>query len=77
MQYDMVVIMAPLSYWLNYPESADIGVLSRLRTLRLQMALRDRLSIIAHRGMGATNRSFGGLIRDDDPQDSAPLKIRH
>ena len=30
MQYDMVVIMAPLSYWLNYPESADIGVLSRL-----------------------------------------------
>ncbi len=74
MQYDMVVIMAPLSYWLNYPESADIGVLSRLRTLRLQMALRDRLSIIAHRGMGATNRSFGGLIRDDDPARQRPIE---
>lgn len=74
MQYDMVVIMAPLSYWLNYPEPADIGVLFRLRTLRLQMAQRDRLSIIAHRGMGATNRSFGGLIRDDDPARQRPIE---
>lgn len=74
MQYDMVVIMAPLSYWLNYPKPADIDVLSKLRTLRLIMARRERLSIIAHRGMGATNRSFGGLIQDNDPARQRPIE---
>lgn len=65
--------LGPLDYWSNvYTPSAVVT--TRLKSLRLRMLQRDRIAIVAHRAMGATNRSFGGLIADADPARDRPVE---
>lgn len=65
--------LGPLDYWSNVEVSSD-SIATRLKTLRMDMLVRDRMSVVAHRAMGATNRSFGGLISDADPARQRPVE---
>lgn len=63
--FETYSMLGPLDYWLHdQTSSADIN--TELRKLRLKMAERPGVSIVAHRGGGPTNRTRGGLIKDTD-----------
>lgn len=63
--FETYSLLGPLDYWLhNQASSADIA--TELHKLRLKMAERPGVSIVAHRGGGPTNRTRGGLIKDTD-----------
>ncbi|MBL0358433.1 MAG: DUF4157 domain-containing protein [Chitinophagaceae bacterium] len=63
---DQCLLLGTLDYWAtNGHLSAEIP--PKTEALRWKMQQRARMSIVAHRGMGATNKSFGGLIPDADP----------
>lgn len=63
--FEAYSMLGPLDYWLhNQTSHSDLE--AALRALRLKMAERPGVSIIAHRGHGPTNRTRGGLIKQDD-----------
>jgi len=66
-QYEAYSMLGPLDYWLHN-ETSTPELEKALRKLRLKMAERSGVSIIAHRGHGPTNRTRGGLIKQDDPR---------
>ena len=68
-------MLGPLDYWLHN-ETSTPELEKALRKLRLKMAERSGVSIIAQRGHGPTNRTRGGLIKQDDPRrlGTAPPK---
>jgi glycerophosphoryl diester phosphodiesterase len=41
-------------------------IVAKLRTLRMSMAGKEQVGVVAHRGSGPTNRTMGGLIENDD-----------
>lgn len=69
-EFDTLSMLGPLVHWLNegktegYPTSVN----AKLRKMRHEQALREGLSVVAHRGAGPTNRTRGGLIGEDDPR---------
>lgn len=63
--YEAYSLLGPLDFWLANQHSSD-DVQLELRKLRLRMAERPGVSIVAHRGHGPTNRTRGGLIRQTD-----------
>lgn len=70
-KYEVYSMFGPLVYWLmkidgNEDLSKIDDIEQGLRKLRLKMAQRDGISIVAHRGHGPSNRTRGGLIQDDD-----------
>ncbi|MGC7403182.1 glycerophosphodiester phosphodiesterase [Pandoraea pneumonica] len=72
-QADQCAMLGPLDYWSNL-ETPTPAITTKLKDLRFAMMQRARMSIIAHRAMGATNRTFGGLIPDDDPERARPTE---
>lgn len=76
LQFDTVSMLGPLAHWLD--EGLDLGlqgeINSSIKKLRHKQALRDGLSVVAHRGSGPTNRTRGGLIQQDDPRRTRPAE---
>lgn len=70
---DECLLLGTLDYWATNCSQSD-EIKKRIEALRLKMQKRARMSIIAHRGMGATNKSFGGLIPDTDPARGRPTE---
>lgn len=71
--FDSLSLFGPLSHALLilYPEmEGDARTIDlELREIRQLMETNQvGISVVAHRGMGPTNRSMGGLILEDDPR---------
>jgi len=65
--FETYSMLGPLDYWVqNKVASADLQ--TALKQLRLKMAERPGVGIVAHRGHGPTNRTRGGLIPQADPR---------
>lgn len=66
--YEAYSMLGPLDFWLHNQKKDESDIEVALRKLRLKMAERPGVSIVAHRGHGPTNRTRGGLIGQTDPR---------